>query len=289
MITGRPPISSVYLTNVENIPLSLCCIGGLAIVVKYIQCPYDCRFCPWESNLNIRSARVLDVDQEVFSELLKKYRPDIVFLCGGKPWLYNVSSELASVASNNGVFVGVKLLTCPVDSDELKLMQSFSKLCDIVLVEVTGCTDIDLAFSLVNENVSQGKHVEVVVVGQGIDEVSQIIKDVVHRVLNAKIVLPINILVETSKNVHQLYKFIDTIRGIYPLIHSLSTPASEFASILCPKCLIPVVVRSGTRLIKMSLDESCRCGYCKNEVVSSCRIICKAKMQIKVPVNIALI
>lgn len=276
-----PLISSVYLTNVERIPLSLCCISGVAIVVNFIQCIYGCDYCPWEANLSIRSAKVINLDLDLILAAIDRYKPDLIFLNSGDLWRYKASKDVLLTLSQRDALIGVKAVSCPYP--EVNRIYEIIDLCDIILVEVCRCTDVQMFFNIVDKILGR-KHVEVVAI-VGTNNISKV-EDIVNGLINRGIHLPINLMAYQYDD-NLIYGFIDTIRRRYPLIHTLSSSA-EFSSILCPKCRLPIVVRDYTNVLKVSIDSTCRCMYCGYRVINTEKNVCRARRVIRVPVNVII-
>ncbi|MEM3980747.1 MAG: hypothetical protein QXF79_05785 [Ignisphaera sp.] len=284
----RAPISSIYLTNIERIPLSMCCIGGTAININFIQCSYGCFYCPWESQIDARSARVINLDLEILTTALTKYKPDVVFLNGGDLWRFaddvkNILSKIKGI----DVLKGVKVIACPAPKNIVDAMLDLIKNCDIVLVEIGKCYSISLIYEIVN-HIDNSKHLEFVVVGKNLNEVENIVGILIEEFVTRSFYVPLN-LIPNQFDENSIYSFINRVRLKYPLIHTTHSKSSEYSSILCPSCRLPVVVKQGINVINVYLDENCRCKFCKNDVVSIGRNICRARRKIKIPINIPIL
>lgn len=279
------PISSVYLINVERIPLSLCCVSGLALFVSFVYCEFDCEYCPWEANLNVRSSKIVNVDLEQLSEAIDRYRPDLLFIGGGRPWKYSISRGILSAKSGYDILRGVKIFSHLRDSNEYDLMLSFARVCDVILLELNRYSIPDL-FIDIAENFYRYNHVEAVVVWS--TTIADILKNVVAKLTTRGLYIPINIVTESSDE-NSVNRFIDSVRPLYPFIHSTSSSISEFSSVLCPKCLTPIISRSGWKVLKISLDDECKCKYCGHRVINAKKNVCVSRRIVRLPINIPIV
>lgn len=281
-----PPITAMYITNTERIPLSLCCISGIALVINFAQCTYNCAYCPWEANLDARSARTISLDLDLVNSAIERYRPDIIFLSGSDLWKFEGLEKILEAVAQLDMLKGVKVISCPISSQNNVIrMYKLMEQCDVVLVEVCECSDVETFFNIINR-VVRHKHIEVVVVGD-VKVLGDIIDKVVDKLNTLNMLIPINLIFVQPEN-SLVYRFIGSIRNRYPLIHALSSPSTEFSSILCPNCRTPIVIRSGAKVLKLSIDDKCRCVYCGHRVISVERNICIARKMVKLPINIPL-
>lgn len=280
------PISSVYLTLVERIPLSVCCIGGLAIVVNFVQCSSGCSSCPWEANLSYRSARIVKLNLDMLLLAIDRYKPDVLFLNGGDFWRFGHAKEILSSVSPLEILKGAKIILCPSTVQDLQQIYETIKLCDIVLVEVCECTDVALFLDVLRIAVKD-KHTEIAVVWDT-NNIKDKLKNIIDELIKLDIYIPINIVLQQYEEA-SIYQFIDSVKMSYPLIHTMYAPSSEYSSILCPRCRTPVVVRHGIQVLKISIDENCRCIYCNHKVVSTGKSFCRSRKVVKIPINILLV
>lgn len=285
---GGIPISSIYLTNVERIPLSMCCIGGTAININFIQCSYSCSYCPWDAHLDIRSAQFISLDLEVLTSSLNRYKPDVVFFNGGDFWRYidDVRSILSKIL-NIDAYKGIKVIAYSAPKNTIDAMLELADDCDIVLIEIGVRSNISFVLDIVSY-VVKGKHVELVVVGDSLDDVRDIVEVLIRKLVAFSYILPLNLILNQFDE-PQIHTFIDKIRVEYPLAHTMQSKSSEYSSILCPKCRLPVIVRQGTNNINTYLDEDCRCKFCKNKIINIGRSICRARRKVKTPINIPIL
>lgn len=264
----------------------MCCIGGLAIVVNFIQCSFNCSFCPWEANLSYRSARIIRLDLDMLLTAIDKYKPELLFLNGGDFWHFELTKEILLSVSRSKIFKGAKLISCPSTDQDLQQMHEIAKLCDVALVEVCECTDVAVFLDIL-EMAIKDKYTEVVVVWIN-NDIRNKVKTIIDELVRRDIYIPINVVLHQYEEA-PIHQFIDAVRKNYPLIHLLYSPSSEYSSILCPKCRMPIVIRHGMQILKILIDENCRCVYCSNKVISTGRVLCKSRKIVKTPINIPLI
>lgn len=281
-----PPISSIYLTNVENIPLSLCRISGTTIVINFVQCDLDCMFCPWDVNASIHSSRIINVHTETILNAVEKYKPDIIFFNGGNPWRYAISKMILSTLPRSSTLIGVKVISYLSNEQDYNLMLGFVELCDIILVEINRYTNVNLFLNIVEKYIKD-KHIETVIIGD-INNVSNNIDVIINNLISRRILIPINLVLDPSQDRIISYRFVYMAKKKYPIIYVTSSPSTEFSSILCPNCNRPIVVRSHREVIKLSLDNYCRCIYCYHKVISTEKNICITKRPVKIPIKIPI-
>lgn len=286
VLPRMPPASTVYYTNVESIPLVLCCVSGTAIVVNFVQCVYNCAFCPWDANLNARSARIVKVEADGILSAVERYKPDVLFLNGGTPWEYDISKEILKSVQGLDVLKGVKVLTGFSDMQSYARMLEIADICDVLLVEVSRYTAFEVLFDIVDKSFGK-KHMEIVVVDDD-DVLGDKLALVIKKLAEDCLYVPISVISSNKKEAHK-YKYIDILRKTYPLINMPCARSSEYSSILCPKCFMPIVARSGKAVLKVSLDDECKCVYCGYKVISTEKKVCKPKRMVKIPINVPLV
>ncbi|MEM1720990.1 MAG: hypothetical protein QXM82_01080 [Ignisphaera sp.] len=280
------PISVVQLMNIENIPLSLCCVSGLALVVNFIQCPVDCSKCLWESNITIRSAKTIEIGYDSINQIVNRYNPDIVFLHGGEPWRYRYTSELLLSLNKLDILKGIKVNSIFIHHRHKQDIIKVIELSDIVLIEViSNNIDIENIISLV-EKIYRDKHVELVVIYdlcqyKYLEAVIKLLKD--HGVF-----IPINISLIDIDKAREVYRSIELLRKKYPLVQTINATVSEYSSVLCTKCRLPIIIREGAQVIKIELDNECRCRYCGYRVINVSKNICRARKMYRLPIRIPL-
>jgi len=287
-LSGRSlPISSIYLETIDRVPLSLCLIGGITLNINFIECSYECFFCPWEANLNIRSANVVNINIEHLALAIHRYKPDLVFLNGGDFWRFENIDDFTQEILDFRIPKGLKIVL-PTPAYPLShRIDCFAELFDVILVEVNSFSDISTTYSFIEKFVND-KHVEVIVVAENLKAVKDKVKGLVNNLLKKSIYVPINMFINEYDEV-EFYGFIDSVKTMYPLIHSLLLKISECSSILCPRCRNPVVVRQGFQLLKTSIGNDCRCKYCGSKVVTSSKSLCIAKRVVKIPIRIPIV
>ena len=286
MSSQCPPISSIYIASTDKVPLSLCFIGGLALNINFIECSYRCSFCPWEANLDLRSANVVTPDFDQLKLVIQKYKPDLLFLNGGDFWRFEFIDSFIEKVLGFDILKGLKIVSPNQYYKFIDKMMNILEFFDVVLIEVNIFSDIFIACSIV-ERFIRSKHFEIVVVSNNLDNVENKVKELVNRLTESSIYIPINLLVQYFDEL-KLYTFIDSIRTVYPLIYTSEARTSEHSSILCPRCRNPVVVKQGDQLLKISLDNYCRCKYCGFKVISSDRNLCIARRIFKIPIRIPI-
>lgn len=265
----------------------MCCIGGTAININFIQCSYSCTYCPWEAHLDTRSAQFIRLNLEVLTSSFNRYKPDIVFLNGGDFWRFdhNLKSILSKIF-NAEAYKGIKVIAYPAPKSTLDSMLELADYCDIVLIEIGKRSNIPFVFDIVSY-VVKGKHVELVVVGDSLNDVREVVEVLTEKLAAFSYILPLNLILNQFDE-PQIHIFIDKIRVRYPLMHTFQSKSSEYSSILCPKCRLPVIVRQGINTINTYLDEDCRCKFCKSKIINIGRSFCRARRKVKIPINIPI-
>lgn len=275
------PISSAQIINVEKIPLSLCCISGIALVVNVIECPLNCEKCPWESNLNSRSARIVQLDLDTIENTIKKYKPDILFIHGGEPWRYDYVINFLFSLGSLDILKGIKINGMFIN--QILDLIKFVDVVDIILIEITS-SDINLTnFLKFIEKIQYTKHVEIVAIYDACKY--ECLHSLIDYLTNNKIIVPINIVTIDENNVDLI---VDKLRKKYLYIHTINSTISEYSSILCANCGLPMIVRENYQVIKINLDEECRCKYCKHRAIKSEKNICKARKIHRIPITIPI-
>lgn len=264
----------------------MCCISGLVVAINFVQCSLSCSFCPWEANLGPRSARIVDLDLDMLLTAIERYKPELIFFSGGDFWYSKSVKDFLEPVLELEILKGAKLVIPPSTSYDFQQLSETANLFDVILLEVCEFTDVT-AFLDVIEIVVRDKHTEVVIVWNTSD-IANRANAIICELASRGIYVPINIVLHQYEE-KLLHQFIDSARKNYPLVHAIYAPSSEYSSILCPKCRIPVVVRHGVQVLKISVDENCRCMYCGHKVISTGKAFCRSRKIVRIPINIPLV
>ncbi len=286
-------IASIRVTNVEKIPLALCCIGGLALVLNFIECPLNCEFCPWESNINRRSARVVELSYNIINSYIQKYNPDILFFHGAEPYEKNLVLEILrrTYEHRYSLFYGVK-----ANAEYLKQISALNKLYDIIkyinvlLIEIIDWRDIinqlkNIENLIHNESSLKNIHIELVLIISTRETISKLLENSITEILKILSIFPLNIIITYDYSIYELDKIAKKLRKISPLTQFPIANLIEFSSTFCPYCNMPIVVRSGGVVMKVSLNSDGSCKYCNRKVIMNSSIL-KVKKFYKIPIDI---
>ena len=255
-------IAAVVISNVERIPLTLSYPGGIALIIAFINCPQQCKKCPWNANLSNKNAKVIELSPSNLINLVKRYNPDIVFFHGAEPYLYPYSKSLLTAIRREfgNLCIGMKIIPS-IAFKNLFVLNQIVNLIDIILVEVIDIESIEALTKL--KYLFEDMHLEIVIL-INIDNIHHIEEFVVmlSNMFKNKIV-PINlILAEEVISNSLLLKIIDKLRNIYPFISIPSSPSTDLASILCPRCKTYVILRQSFITMKINTNSEGKCKYC---------------------------
>ena len=161
-----------------------------------------------------------------------------------------------------------------------------SKIFSVMLIEIVNEREISKELvQNVKNIIRKGVHAEILLVLQP-DELA--IKALLSRMeklcRSEPLSIAINIVAHQEVNEFGLIQYVDLIRkaGCSTITYPESS-VSELATVLCPYCKHPVIVRQNTRIIKLMLDRCGRCRYCNNKIVFR-----MPRILHKIPVNIPL-
>jgi len=263
-------IASITLINVEKIPLAFCCSGGVAININFIECPLPCDYCPWEANLDSRSAQKVNVETTYLVELITKYNPDLVMLHGGEPYKKNgVTDLLKELHRLRNTSIGMKINSVLIPKEKI-LLQQIAQYIDVALIEVVDIHNDEINYgeliSFLNFLTENNKHVEIVYITtlrNAVDVFHKFV-DALKNLLKTK-TIPLNFVfandfMELSKKLY----IIDWLRKMGIIVQAPMEDVVEIASTSCISCQNPIIVRQGGHLFKLNIksDKSCKyCGY----------------------------
>lgn len=280
------PLSSIYFGTTNKIPLSLGFVDGTAIVINFIGCSSNCSSCPWDANLDMRSARIVKWCGNEFVSVFDMYKPDMVFLNGGDFWRYKGLDKVLAVVTSLDTVKGSKIIPLNAPNDVLSNMFRVIEISDIVLVEVNRLVDMKL-FENILRNFAVNKHFEIVLVEEDPASIESLADTTIEIVTGLGLLIPLNI-VSDILDTALIHKSMSRLREKYPLIHTLWTDLTEYSSVICPYCKMPVVARSGAQIVKMAIDNECRCKYCGNKIISSSRGYCRSRKPVKATIIVPL-
>ncbi|MEM0005659.1 MAG: hypothetical protein QXJ56_04355 [Ignisphaera sp.] len=276
-------LSSIRLVNVERIPLSLYCIGSLAMLLNFIECPINCDRCPWESNINRRSARLLHFDVQNVIDLANRYKTDVIFLHGAEPYMYVKHDMVRKIKDETTATVGIKVN--PLIAKDFSGFETFIDSIDVVVFEVVSSRDVDIQVSLLSQmlcnSLIKSKHIEIVVVAECNRDLNGLLIEVASIVRGNNI--PINVVFSSGEYSSLDVDKINRIRKEHPLVQAPVADMVELASTLCPGCRNIVVVRRSGIVYRVNVDELGRCRVCKYKLVNT-----KIKKPVKLPLDIPL-
>lgn len=276
-------LSSIRLVNTGRIPLSLHSVGGLSIVLNFIECPINCDWCPWESNITSRSARLIQLDIQNIITWTNNYGADTVFLHGAEPYAYVERSAIEKIKSGAATAIGMKIN--PLIAKDSNSFYTLLEHVDVALFEVVLNEKADLQISslhyMLNMPSIRSKHVEVLIVAETYRGVDNLIERVIDTTRNYG--LPINIVLADS-GYNPLYKIVIRKRKEYPLIQAPIADIFEIASTPCPVCGSMLIVRRDGVVYKVNIDDWGRCSVCGSKLA-----VTRAKKLVKLPLNIPLV
>ncbi len=278
-------LSSIRLMNSGRIPLSLYDVGGLSIVLNFIECPINCSECPWESNINRRSARLVPLNIQKIIDLINQYRADIVFLHGAEPYIYVEYSIIKKIKNGAATTIGIK--ANPLIARGNQSFEALLDLIDVIVFEVVSNRDeIDLQIQLLQhmlgDSCIKSKHVEIMVVVEVHRDLGELITRIINGIKGSSI--PINIVLTNGEYSSLDTTMINKLRERYPLIQAPLADIIEFASTLCPVCRSIAIVRRGGVVYRTSIDDLGKCRVCGYKLVST-----KVKKPVKLPLDILLV
>ncbi len=288
-------IASIRLTNVEKIPLALCCISGLAIVLNFIECPLNCEFCPWESNINRKSARVLEIDPELINRLLRKYNPDILFLHGAEPYEKELAWKILRDMHRHEikVFYGIKVNAEYIrQTSTLKNLYDMIKYVDVLLIEIIDWRNILRQLENIEQLVTikqlpKNTHIELALIISSKETITQLSESSITEILKRLSIFPLNVIVIYDYSIHEIDRIAKSLRKTVSLTQFPTLHLTEYSSTLCPYCNMPLIVRNSGVTIKISLNSDGSCRYCNKKVIKDVSFY-KAKKLYKVPIDIPI-
>jgi hypothetical protein len=280
-------LSSIRLTNTGKIPLSLYSVGGLSLVLNFIECPLNCDSCPWESNIGRRSARLIEFNPQIIVKLAKQYGVDIIFLHGAEPYNYISYDDVKRIKDESSIAMGFKIN--PLIAEGNSRFISMTNFIDVALFEIVLNSDIELQtkslMNIMHSSIVQFKHIEVAVVVMGGKNnlgLINTLKNVINIVKKNDI--PINIVL--INNMYKVFdiNLINRLREEYPLIQIPTAEVFENASTICPRCKNIVIIRRGGIVYKVNIDDIGKCIFCGYKLVNS-----MSKKLVKLPLDIPLV
>jgi len=288
-------IASIRITNVEKIPLALCCIGGLALVLNFIECPLNCELCPWESNISRRSARILELNYDLVDNYIKRYNPDILFFHGAEPYEKELVLEILRRAYEHkySLLYGIKANAEYLkQTSALNKLYNIAKYINVLLIEILDWKDIinqlkNIENLIYNESFLKDIHIELVLIMSSRETISKLLENDITKILKELSILPINIITTYDYSIYELDKIAKNLRKISPLTQFPMVNLIEFSSTFCPYCNMPIIVRSSGVLMKISLNSDGSCKYCNKKVVKNPSIL-KVKKLYKIPIDIPI-
>ena len=259
-------VASVSLVNIEKIPLSFCCSGGIAIVINFIECPLSCAACPWEANLDAKSSQLLNISSYNIVELVDKYNPDLVMLHGGEPYKKSGVEELVKELNNlHKLHIGMKINGILLEHEKTHVNQII-RYVDVVLIEFidhhSNSVDYEKLSSFLSSLIQEEKHIEIVFImtsnGQSIDMFT---KSIENLLISQKI--PLNILfVSNDFSVNEKLNIIDRYRKKGIVVQAPLESVVEIASTFCVSCRNPIIVRQGSYMLRLNIKSDKTCKYC---------------------------
>jgi len=274
-------LTAITLTSLEQIPLSLYSPGGLALVLWFAGCNADCTWCPWAVNVGPRAVRELRVSHDEIVDLVHRNKPELVFMHGA-PSIEN--SQLLNLAKTLAKIVPVGL---KIRADALLRKHDVPNiLFSVILVEIVDEHEFSSELMQSVESMAKGNvHVEILLVLRPDEHAIKTLLLRMKELCGSKpLPLAINIVAHHEVNEFALVQYVDLIRkaGCSSTTFPESS-VSELASVLCPYCKHPVIIRQNARIIKLMIDSYGRCRYCNNRIVSR-----MPRILHKTPVNIPL-
>lgn len=277
-------LSSIRLTNTGKIPLSLYCIGGLSIVMNFIECPINCSWCPWESNITSKSARLIPLNPQSIIGWANEYRADLIFLHGAEPYTYVDRSIVERIESGTAAAIGVK--ANPLIAKDSHSFYTIIDYVDVVVFEVVSSREIDAQVSsllyMLDRLEIRSKHIEILAVAETHRDLSGVIVGLISSVKNHSI--PINTVLADGRYGSAHDALMAGLRREYPLIQAPTADVIEIASTLCPVCRSMVVIRRDGVAYKVNIDDRGRCRVCGYKLTDT-----RTKKFVKLPVDIPLV
>jgi len=280
-------LSSIRLTNTGKIPLSLYSIGGLSLVLNFIECPLNCGSCPWESNIGRRSARLIEFNPQIVVKLAKQYDVDIIFLHGAEPYNYISYDDVKRIKDESNIAIGLKIN--PLIAENNSRFTSMINFIDVALFEIVLNSDIELQTTslmhIMHSSIVQFKHIEIAIVVMDSKDNLTLIKTL-KNVINIikKNDIPINIvLIDNTYKVFDI-NLISRIREEHPLIQIPTAEVFENASTICPRCKNVVIIRRGGIVYKANINDMGKCIFCGYKLANS-----MSKKLVKLPLDIPLV
>ncbi len=275
-----PEPATILVTTCDRIPLSLFCPGGLALVVNFIGCPYrECPVnpCPWSADLDSRSARTIDLRFEYLTSIVSSYNPDIVFFHGAEPCLYEKLPKLISSLKVLPIGMKLRARTLSKHNETFKALVRSTQLLLIEVIDLEDVLHISKSLNLIHNHI-----IEFVIPLYSISESHIVLAHLVELLNELKLndtavnLIPVAETITSS----DLLRLVDSLRKRYVHIYVPSSPIAELASIFCPSCKLPIVVRQSYTLIKYGAREDGECRYCGTKVLT--RV---AKRRLRIPIE----
>ncbi|MEM0026323.1 MAG: 4Fe-4S cluster-binding domain-containing protein [Ignisphaera sp.] len=259
-------VASISLVNVEKIPLSFCCSGGIAMAINFIECPLSCTICPWEANLDHKSSQVLNIGLHDIIELVNKYNPDLVMLHGGEPYKKSEVNELVKELNNlHTLHIGMKINGIFLKDEKIRINQ-ISEYVDIVLIELidyhSNIVDHEELSSFLSSLIREGKHIEIVfVITSNRYPINMFITSMKDLLITQKI--PLNILFASNGfSVNEKLSIVDKYRNENIIVQAPLESVAELASTFCISCRNPIIVRQGGYMLRLNIKSDKTCKYC---------------------------
>jgi len=287
-------LSSVTLVNIEKIPMSFCCSGGIVLSLNFIECPLSCKVCPWEANISRRAADVLKIGARTILETVERFSPDIVMFHGGEPYTDEDTVQLMKEINNNSSsYVGIKANIVYATSN-LHLLERCLHFIDVLLIEFVDelfckavqSNTLEKMFETINTLLSAGKYYEIVVVfteencGNKLLEVLTTFGKLLKEFLT-----PINYVFADEVSLSFKLKAVDVFRSQGIAVQAPLEASTEIASTMCISCKNPVIVRQSGTLVKLGITGEGTCKYCGYRYWN----FRPAKKVIKNPISIQLL
>jgi hypothetical protein len=263
------PLSSITLVNVERVPLSLCCSGGTALNLNFIECPFQCDVCPWEANLSRRSAELINARVSDIIELIHKYHPDVVMLHGGEHYASKeVIQILKEVRNNYSGIIGIKANISRIIYMERHFKELLQYI-DLILIEFVDTTlrqdiykDMQSILDFL-QAIATRKYVEIVAIATSINGVESLTNTITTlKDLLTSFLIPVNWIFLKPISLSHKLNTLNKIRNFNIITQAPFESSIEIASTLCISCKNPIIVRQGGHLIKLSINYDGTCKYC---------------------------
>ncbi|MEL9939830.1 MAG: 4Fe-4S cluster-binding domain-containing protein [Ignisphaera sp.] len=259
-------VASVSLVNIEKIPLSFCCSGGIAIVINFIECPLSCAICPWEANLDAKSSQLLNISLYNIVELVNKYNPDLVMLHGGEPYKKSGVEELVKELNRlHKLHIGIKINGILLENEKTYINQIIRHV-DVVLIEIIdyqiNSIDYEKLSSFLSSLVQEEKHLEIVFIMTSNEQsIDMFAKSIENLLTSQKI--PLNILfIGNDLSIDEKLNIIDRYRKKGIVAQAPLESVVEIASTFCVSCRNPIIVRQGGYMLRLNIKSDKTCKYC---------------------------